>query len=640
MAHADFTVQEGATQQAALKLAPGKGNLRVNLPSDAAGQDCYLDGQKLSSFSGYLEGIVAGSHRFEIRGDYLSCDMSVDVALSATSEIDAAIRRYGDLTIISDPQGAQLVVNGTKVGISPYTMKRLESGTRVGVDARSGNLVAHSDYTVQNGRTQQVSLRLSLGKGDLRVHLPSDAAGLDCYLDGNKLSGFTGSIAGVLAGSHRFEIRSQYLSCDMAVDVSVGGTAAVDATVKRFGALVASLPGQLRDATFSVDGMVVSGSRAFLEVGTHELTLVHPKIRPISERVDIQFQKEARWSPKPTYRTGTLVVSQLPPMATVAVDGIASTKSSGAGLIFENCVIGEHTVSFSAPYVLQRASLTLSIAEGENKSLKSPSGAFSFDTLPEGVPVSIVAEGGEFPLTMSGDSGGATLSPALLPGHYKLRVKGRYLNLVSLDLTISDGQTSRLGAIYERGAAKVDASSDKIAAYLRLRDGTETSLGSQPMLLDPGIYKVTMWGPGKAPKASGVDYSLAVFAGKTSTVPLSLAERRMIADSRFSSRKKYLSIGWVGVSTMVIGVLGAGASYYLGTQAMSEYRNAQTSAASATARQKADTLGVLTYASAGVAGAGLLLGPPILLFGPRPSALKAGLDELDRQIRDFKEIAR
>ena len=102
-------------------------------------------------------------------------------------------------------------------------------------------------------------------------------------------------------------------------------------------------------------------------------------------------------------------------------------------------------------------------------------------------------------------------------------------------------------------------------------------------------------------------------------------------------QRRSLDMGaWISLGLGALGAVGAGTSYFLGSQAMSAYEGASVSGDISAERKKVDLLGDLFTAPAIVGGAGLGLSPILFAAGPKGKSVNAMEKDLDAQIESLK----
>ncbi len=111
-------------QQFELKLAKLPGRLRVDAPAGAA---VTVDGKQVGQAPGEYE-LPAGRHRIDIaaaRYQPFSADVEVEGAGKAQTFRPKLAPNWADVTVTSEPAGAQLFVNGEARGATPLTTQIL-----------------------------------------------------------------------------------------------------------------------------------------------------------------------------------------------------------------------------------------------------------------------------------------------------------------------------------------------------------------------------------------------------------------------------------------------------------------------------------------------------------------------------------
>jgi formylglycine-generating enzyme required for sulfatase activity len=117
-------VTQAPNQQFALKLAKLPGRVRVDVPSAAR---VTVDGKELGPAPGEFE-IAAGSHSIAIAAErYQPFSGQVDVTGEGKSQVykPALVPAWADVSVTSEPAGAQLLVNGEPRGVTPLTTEIL-----------------------------------------------------------------------------------------------------------------------------------------------------------------------------------------------------------------------------------------------------------------------------------------------------------------------------------------------------------------------------------------------------------------------------------------------------------------------------------------------------------------------------------
>ncbi len=150
---------DGSTQPLAVPLTPNFGTLSV---SSVAGSRIYVDGEDkgASSWTGRLS---AGQHVVEARlASHRSTSQRVDVVRGKEQsiELDAPTPIYGSLNVTSKPFGADVYVDGTKVGSTPDVFTSILEGTRSVEIRKQGYDAYTAQVNITEGKVSDLSATL------------------------------------------------------------------------------------------------------------------------------------------------------------------------------------------------------------------------------------------------------------------------------------------------------------------------------------------------------------------------------------------------------------------------------------------------------------------------------------------------
>lgn len=178
--------------------APVYGTLSIS--SNPSGAEAYVDGQFVG-FTPVRFGTTAGSHEVRIQlGGYETFSTRVNLSGGRTLPIDAslsAVRQTGTVTFSSQPQGAQVFINGQSMGTTPTGAMTLDAGTYQARFSLNGYDDAVVNFTVSSGTSQTVSGSLQARAGNLII--VANVGGASVFINGSQI----GSIPN---GSGRLDI--------------------------------------------------------------------------------------------------------------------------------------------------------------------------------------------------------------------------------------------------------------------------------------------------------------------------------------------------------------------------------------------------------------------------------------------------
>lgn len=174
------TIEVGGegTQEVELALEPLPGRLEVN--SELDGIEVYIDEQLVGHAPGIVEDLPKGAHIVEFRKyRYFPERKEIEIeGLGRTQSVDVELMpAWGQMEISSLPQGAEVLVDGNPVGVTPLTTEVLETGTSLTI-AKRGYKTWEREVSVKAGTTETYpTVELVVADGTVEVHSsPSGAA--------------------------------------------------------------------------------------------------------------------------------------------------------------------------------------------------------------------------------------------------------------------------------------------------------------------------------------------------------------------------------------------------------------------------------------------------------------------------------
>ena len=191
-----YEVSRGGNSQP----TPAEATLAID--SDPRGADVYLDGR----FQGTTP-LRATSQpgrrtvRIELDG-YRTFETTLRLSPGESRRVSADLERVpttGTLRFESNPDGADVFVDGRFEGTTPIGAREFQSGTYQVTFERSGYTSERRNVTVRRGESQTVSVRLSPLLGALRVN--ANVGGAQVFLDGR-------AVGQIRSGSGVLEVES------------------------------------------------------------------------------------------------------------------------------------------------------------------------------------------------------------------------------------------------------------------------------------------------------------------------------------------------------------------------------------------------------------------------------------------------
>ncbi len=203
--------------------------------------------------------------------------------------------RFGTLSVSSEPAGAEVRLEGERVGQTPWTDPRRRSGTYALRVVQPRYLVFEQSVTVRDGETTPVVAKLVPNFGGLRIE--SEPPGAEVWLDGKRVGQTPWSDGRHRLGTYELRVvRPLYLIAEQKVTVrSTDTTHVVAKLVPNFGSLRAETepPG----ASIHLDGQATPHTTPHLfeqlQAGTHTLAFERAGYGRVTARTNVERGRRA-----------------------------------------------------------------------------------------------------------------------------------------------------------------------------------------------------------------------------------------------------------------------------------------------------------------------------------------------------------
>lgn len=174
-----ITVTEQATQSFQFKLEPLPGNL--NISSDLQDIEVTIDNQRQAMVPGLIQEISRGSHQFSFsKYRYFPLSQQIEITgLGQTQDINVSLLpAWGEMAFDSQPQQAELYVDGTFVGKTPISTEILETGSTIRLEL-AGYKTYQEQVMVKAGTSDKhPQINMIVADGKLRVTTEPNGASL------------------------------------------------------------------------------------------------------------------------------------------------------------------------------------------------------------------------------------------------------------------------------------------------------------------------------------------------------------------------------------------------------------------------------------------------------------------------------
>jgi hypothetical protein len=252
---------------ATLNPVPSTGSIVVT--SNPSGAVAYLDGRSWQYTTATFTSVSVGAgHIVQVSmAGYQTYTASVNVVPGMSVQVSAGLvpvpPQSGSLSVTSEPNGADIYVDGQYRGPTPSIVPGLAPGSHTVRVHKAGYDEFISTVTVYAGQITRVPVTFSPpppGVGSLEVS--SDPAGASLFLDGHYMgltpAGDTYDLTSVTAGLHTVQLKlDDYQTYTQTVQVTAGRIITINARLSPVP------PGPVKDTTGQI---VVTSSPAGAEV--------------------------------------------------------------------------------------------------------------------------------------------------------------------------------------------------------------------------------------------------------------------------------------------------------------------------------------------------------------------------------------
>jgi len=261
---------------------------QIEVTSNPDGAEIYLDGVKIGVTPSTIENIQTGKHQLKIsKSGFNPYDSEIVLAKGVTAAVDVKLKPgYFSLKFSSTPQGADIYLQGIRVGVTPFktevrvgiydlriTMENYKPWEQTLELTRDDSIRAILVYAEEYGRKisqKMVQKVVKPGIGRLEINSPSTTA-YEVYIN-KKYSGMTPLVLSLEAGEYIVEVKNEGI-VDYYEKVLLSGDddIAVKAEFSRHPALiVVSTPDK---ADVIIDGEEVGQTPFFqsFDAGEHHL---------------------------------------------------------------------------------------------------------------------------------------------------------------------------------------------------------------------------------------------------------------------------------------------------------------------------------------------------------------------------------
>ena len=220
-------IQEGKSRVVKAELTPKPfGDLKVD--SNPSGAEVFIDGDQKGTTPIALENLPKGTRKVMLKKKGFDFwQGNVEIVPLEKAHVSAELAAsYGSLKVISEPNGAEVLIGGKSMGKTPLMIEKVKKG-KTNVEARKACFaMTKKAVTILAG--QETNVRFDLENVCGSIAVDSKPTGATWYLDGKQMGITPGKIGNVRKGKHQVKIvKGNYDDWSGKVQITVGETVKV-----------------------------------------------------------------------------------------------------------------------------------------------------------------------------------------------------------------------------------------------------------------------------------------------------------------------------------------------------------------------------------------------------------------------------
>ena len=226
----------------------------------------------------------------------------------------------GQLYVITDPDGAEIYINGEKRGESPQLFRDLPLNVDLQLIVRKANMSGSKVIRLTGESLQDTMIPLGFDKGNLII--TSTEKNVVVYLDGQRIGEFgTGVFRDIVSGPHMLEVKGQGLYWKDEVEIAAKDTVQMRVQLNEVGRITYRIPAGA-EARITGEGFseIIRGGGMIenLTVGRYTAEVTGVDYEEETVRLTVTRGANVVFEP---YTTGILSVESVPAGASVYIDG-------------------------------------------------------------------------------------------------------------------------------------------------------------------------------------------------------------------------------------------------------------------------------------------------------------------------------
>ncbi len=284
----------------------------------------YLEGKEVGTTPDIIGPIAVGSHEVEISIEgYKSWKKSINIDKGKNKDVNAVLQIInGTVSIMSEPEGAKIMLNGKEAGNTPVVIKDLEPGAYNVEAIMDGYNNWTESIDVIPGNEISLSATLEMKPG--AVSIESEPTEATVLLD-NKEAGTTPiTITDLMPGIHNLEVKMKgYEKWNEEVNIIPNEENAFTAVLRKFTGSI-SIKSNPKNAKLYINGQeigITPNTLNSIDIGPHEVEVVSKGYKSWKKSINIKKGKRSNINAVLQINTANITIKSEPSDAKVLIDG-------------------------------------------------------------------------------------------------------------------------------------------------------------------------------------------------------------------------------------------------------------------------------------------------------------------------------
>ncbi|MCP4251916.1 MAG: PEGA domain-containing protein, partial [Candidatus Scalindua sp.] len=461
-----------------------KANKETSLTAVLQGKDCtvvieskptkaeiFIDGNGAGVTPATIDNIKTGKHLVEVKLDgYEIWSKKINVETEKKTSLTAELKtKYGSISLNSEPDKANIFLDGCEIGTTPASIESILHGTHLIEVRMEGYSVWKENVNVEQGKETVLNAILQVNSGSVRIKSQPENAKI--FLDGKHVGMTPGNITSINPGTHELKVEMEnYDVWTESVNVEAGKESVITAVLQRStgSIMVESDPA---NALIFVDGKEIGHTPEIImssAKGTHTIEVKMDGYDIWKESVDIEPGVEKSLKAALQVKTGSLIINSKPSGGIIFLDGEESGTTPGN---LKGLRLGSHQVEVKMDeYEVWSESVEIN-TDRENKLtavLQILTGSLNIKSEPTNA--TIIVDGSEVGNTPANIAD-------LNPGKYLVEVKVDGHENWSESVEVTANKENHITAILKQLTGSVNIKSEPTNAIITI-DGSK--IGNTP----------------------------------------------------------------------------------------------------------------------------------------------------------------